>query len=52
MNVRRYFASHTTSFKCEHHVHTGKELSYDYQKVSQKSIEKQASRVNDLVVQG
>ena len=50
MNVRRYFASHTTSFKCEHHVHTGKELSY--QKVSQKRIEKQASRVNDLVVRG
>jgi len=48
MNIRRNFALHTTSFKCEHHVHTGKELSH--QKGSQKHIEKQAGRVNDLVV--
>ena len=48
VNVRLYFASHTTNYKCKQHVHTGKQLSY--WKISQKRIEKYVGRENDFVV--
>jgi len=49
MNIRVYFALHTTNYKCEQHVHRGKQLSY--RKISPQRIKKHVDRTNDFIVE-